>query len=72
MTACLAHIEGETATLTGVDREGRPFLVEIPFFGVLALNQQCAVALMGLERARQGRDVTTDDPWPDLVGREGE
>ncbi len=61
------------ATLTGVDREGKPFLVDIPFFGVLALNQQCAVALMGIERARQARAVTTtDQPLPDLVGQQGE
>lgn len=70
MTACLAHIAGVTATLTGVnDLTGEPFMTEIPFLGVLALNQQCAVALMGMERERSTPPPrTTDEPPEALVG----
>lgn len=70
MTACIAHVSGPTATMAGVGNDGRPFVVDIPLRGVIALSKGCADALLSMTRPEP--PATTDQPLPDLVGREGE
>lgn len=75
MTATLSYIEGDTATIAGVDVEGRPFVAAIARGGIAALGRACWDALADMDRAtvlQPASHHTTDEPLPDRVGAEGE
>ena len=60
MSATLAYVGGDAATITGVDIEGQPFVASIARGGVVALGRACWDALVDMDRAPP--IATTDDP----------